>query len=816
MSLNINTEKWQNVNDWVANASTTGDACTYPWSRMNWTGLYTQNHQTLNEDIDLSIAPWRINKKAGIVNLVSYYWFNNYYNSENTEVNISSDQNKAYKMKYDPILHENIPFILSYYGGTGTSVPPYWSTYWAFKSGSEELTTPHIGNRFPVANFRYDMIRVVPVVQITSDDPNNKTTNLGNITQYTGFPAMSAFAEKPYVCGVGFRIYLYKNNAWTEVPLTIDILTKFKGGPDLSSEGRQWFAGTKGFEMMRQPYWYNSAGTHYNNMIFRQTISNSMNSQYFRTGETNAFNYSYSRTSYDQTSDFGIGGIMGGMFEGVRVNEKNTSTGTIFTGMMYVHITDNDSRDAFINAVRREMAFIGLPFCDSATGIDSATADNGKLFFPIFDTQRCTTGDYATGAEAKELNNYDWQWIYDLPELPPDIEPTPGDDGDEGIKVKPSIPGFTLAGKGTECYALLEDDIDEIFDDIYSRDTKSWNKLIKGLQMFGSDPMGAIISFKWYPFTFTPGTSKAVYLGNTVVNPLHQYPIIESDGVTNSYVSNTASFRWDKERNFINSRHTKCRIYLPFYGFYELPISMMISKTLSVYMAYNVPDETAVWILSFDDVIYDFCECDPSIEIPLTGSNAGQIALVKRQAALSIAAQVAAIAGTAIVGATTGSGLAYLGYTASDSLVFNGALGPAIAEDVTNTLYGMAGRAGVGAGLSGLSGVGNIYNTVQNTKLQIGNLQTNLPHHGAASATTFLNLPMFPYIQFIQNVKMAGYDEGEYKLKVGHACDVWTTMTNMPENSLLQTTGMADMSSMSMELNEITELNNILQTGFYR
>lgn len=479
--------------------------------------------------------------------------------------------------------------------------------------------------------------------------------------------------------------------------------------------------------------------------------------------------------------------------------------------------TYNTIAESYFYALIHEAAFMGFPVI--ANRYDSTyDIPTDQIFLPVFDDHMITTGDFKRGSASLELPNATWGDIFDnnMPDYDPEYQPPKPDEDDnedEGIKVRPSTPGFTLAGRGTECYELIESDIDEIFDDIYGRNTKSWNKLIKGLQMFGSDPMGAIISFKWYPFSFTPGTSKAVYLGNTAVNPLHQYPTIE--GTSNSYISTTATFKWDKPKNFVNSRHTKCRIYLPFYGFYELPISMMISKTLSVYMAYNVPDETAVWILSFDDVIYDFCECDPSIEIPLTGSNAGQIALVKRQAALSIAASIGAAATAVTVAASTGLGpwisaFSESGYGVGAAIA--GAWGNIGSYGELARTFGLTPITAAGAGAAAMS----TYNTIQNAKVEIATLQTNLPHHGAASATTFLNLPMYPYIQFIQNIKMQGYNEEQYKLKVGHACDIWTTMTNMPENSLLQTTGMADMSSMSMELNEITELNSILQTGFYR
>lgn len=90
---------------------------------------------------------------------------------------------------------------------------------------------------------------------------------------------------------------------------------------------------------------------------------------------------------------------------------------------------------------------------------------------------------------------------------------------------------------------------------------------------------------------------------------------------------------------------------------------------------------------------------------------------------------------------------------------------------------------------------------------------------------------MKPYVQIFKNAiidglttqeggtikeELGGTSKAEYMLKVGHACDVFTTMDKMPENSLLQTTGMANMNTEGMELEEVNELNAILQSGFYR
>ena len=37
-----------------------------------------------------------------------------------------------------------------------------------------------------------------------------------------------------------------------------------------------------------------------------------------------------------------------------------------------------------------------------------------------------------------------------------------------------------------------------------------------------------------------------------------------------------------RAKNFVESKKTKCRVFLPFYGFYELPMSLMMKKELGV------------------------------------------------------------------------------------------------------------------------------------------------------------------------------------------------------------------------------------------
>jgi len=188
--------------------------------------------------------------------------------------------------------------------------------------------------------------------------------------------------------------------------------------------------------------------------------------------------------------------------------------------------------------------------------------------------------------------------------------------------------------------------------------------------------------------------------------------------------------------------------------------------------------------------------------------------------------------------ATTGLGFGLSGAGSTLAAVYSGAgnITDTIASipwlegaEFTSVLAGGA-AIGAGAGSLGKQGIG-AYNTVNNAKIQRAALRTNLPYHGSASQTTFLHMSMTPYVQIFKNAiisglttseggtikeELGGTSKAEYMLKVGHACDTFATIDKMPADSLLQTTGMANMSTEGMELAEVNELNAILQSGFYK
>lgn len=473
--------------------------------------------------------------------------------------------------------------------------------------------------------------------------------------------------------------------------------------------------------------------------------------------------------------------------------------------------------------IMKMIACFGCYFTPSGkTSFPYAMTDS-DLCLPIVDDNGITHGEYTRGVDNVNNDLYDLDGIRDK-EYDPTKPPAPTPSGDPML---PTSLSWSLASSGTGVWALTSSDIRVIWNDIFNDDIK--------LKNFGNEPLNAILSLEWTPFKWGPELESPIVLGSTDVNPIHTYPIINAPSEAEAHGYGTMKFQFDK--NFYNARYMQARLFLPFYGYYELPAAQLLSSELRIDFYYNIPDELGVYIISYDNVIYDYAECDCKIEIPLTGSHAAAIKANKRSEALTIATQVASLVATTVsagVGAWGSFNIAAgLGAGASAGAI--PVLGEAGAAAWGSQLAGMTKTLGfvsqgAKAASGAISGGVNIANTVHNARAERAALKTNLPYHGSALQTTFLHMSMKPYVQIFKNAIMVGLDrssngvdqtlsgntEAQYKLKVGHACDVWTTISAMPENSLLQATGIADSTVVNMELSEVQELNGILQSGFFK
>ena len=531
--------------------------------------------------------------------------------------------------------------------------------------------------------------------------------------------------------------------------------------------------------------------------------------------------YWYGHMESSSHWDFTVG-------QGGRVLQTPDFKFVLGTKNLFYCDTSSMTDDQITEGIRTQLASFGMFFVDDIDDI-SLALDDEKTFLGIL-KNGVGYGDYSNGAKNREQDQWNWDTMeentYDPSNPPSPIEP--GDD--PAASTNPLLPvglEWTLAGTGTGIWALTPSEISQVWDDIFGSDIK--------LDKFGDNPMNAIVSLQWTPYTWTSDDSTPIILGNEEVNPGHLYPIIRS--ISNAEMHGWGQMKFNFNKNFYNARNIQARLFLPFYGYYELPAAQLLSSRLRVDFYYDVPDELGVWVISYDNVIYDFVECNTNMEIPITGSNAAAIRQSKINEALTIATQVAStfvtLGNTSLSNLAGGAAVNAINQYGGVGSIMNAAQGSLGSKLSTIAAYGagkLASTALPYAGV-GFTGAANVYNTIHNAQIQRAALRTNLPYHGSALQTTFLHMSMEPYVQIFKNtimdgfettdggtvrVELGGTDETEYKLKVGHACDKFATIAEMDNDCLLQTTGLADNPTTGMELSEVNELNTILQSGFIK
>lgn len=507
-------------------------------------------------------------------------------------------------------------------------------------------------------------------------------------------------------------------------------------------------------------------------------------------------------------------------------NENPQSYSEADDGCIIYYMSAGNDPAVFREKIRRAVACFGLFFVDGEEDRNLALDDN-KMMLGILE-DGIGHGDYSFGLNNRLQDQWNWDDMHENDYDPVGPQPEPGDD--PAASDNPLLPvglTWTLAGKGTSIWALTPAEIDQVWEDIFGSEVK--------LDKFGDNPLNAIISLKWTPFVWSSQDLSPIILGVEEANPGHVYQCIKS--LTSAEKHGYGQMRFKFNKNFYNARNMQARLFLPFYGYYELPAAQLLSSQLRVDFYYNVPDELGVWVISYDKVIYDFVECSCNMEIPITGTNAAAIHESKVNEALTIATQIASLAATSMAAYSGVKGVIAMGDAIGAEVtgIASDIYGP-VGENVTGQMaYGAFRGAAVGsmvtAGLNTAGSGVNIYNTVRQAQIQRAALRTNLPYHGSALQTTFLHMSMVPYVQIFKNtimdgletanggtvrVELGGSSETEYKLKVGHACNMFATINTMPENSLLQTTGLANNPTTGMELAEVNELNTILQSGFLK
>lgn len=790
MALDVNTEKWGNADEWTTNTSASGTYIKYDPSGRTYTQIYAAGIQSKNVDIDLSIAPWRIHSDSTMLNQYGNVWFNGWKDASGTVID-ANQRGQAHNDNTPIIARKNSPFVMSYITGTTpTSYPNRHSKYWAYYSEGETLTGNEVGARRPITNFRYDKIKICPVTWFTDNElDRNFIGNISNVTQFGSIPTMDDISEegKQFCFGFGFEVFVEINGTWTELPITIDIPTEYIALGDDS------FSGNNGFKMLTHPHIQNRGGTHYNNMIVGQIDANDMVSTLYSRGSAvareNGFEADATLTSTSDCRALIVGKPT--LFDWITQTEKKTATSVTVTWCSFHKVTGS-SYDVFKSMIMRELAYIGLPFVLRRSDVALPFGNEG-VYLPVFDSQRCTTGEYVNGADSLNLPNANWQWIYQLDVLPPDIPPQPNEEDSGDLNNHSSY--LHRYANPNAVYALTEQNFLNFINDINGLYLSDPDDTQLKIDFKGSNPNEYIIGAYGIPFPpnyiVPTAPDDSIEIGPVTLPTAKGKLVDTSITLLRDCGTITIPKHYNDFRDY--EPYTQIELYVPLCGSVKLDAALVVGYEIGVEVYYDI------LTLSATAAIYKYGERGTQLintingeigaNLPVTSSAMGSYQNAIKSTENAIKQNNMRI-GTAA--ATTAIGVA----------------GALLAPET-----GGLSLAAAGATIAGISAIAGNIGKGQQLEYELTHKQPDIINCSSANGAVAQWISdMRPWV-FIKRARSLQPNDEIYSKTVGNACCITSTINDMHGRIVCSNIRCDNISNAYNESPTADEINSIKQAA---
>lgn len=416
-----------------------------------------------------------------------------------------------------------------------------------------------------------------------------------------------------------------------------------------------------------------------------------------------------------------------------------------YTRLRILDAKGNSKGKALELAIKHEMAFIGMYFCDTVARAESSSLGSGDgvgVYLPEI-IGGVTTGNYFTGEDIRSVPYANSQSVSD-----PVFHYDPSSSEEDSGEFKSIIHSGRVEA-GTRYYAMTQAQADSIItylNTTYQPDT------IEQLTVDfkGSNPFDYFTIFKYYPFDIPvlSGAGAEVNIG-----PLDlgwKAPVLEYGyGIPGINYLNMGSVYLDaKYRDFRDYQDTSIIVMLPWCGLVSLDPKIWLEHTLTVRYAIDFVTGTVTAYLLKDDLIWDTANGKLGVDIPLSALANGtyQNEITNALYQLKQAENSRMWAGLGLAG---------------------GLIGTAISA-ATGNLVGAAG--GIGAAIASVNKLNQIGEQIDNLEYRIDHTQ---PRMGVISSASPLNSCVEDQrvkVYMIRHMMLSGYDAAAYGKTIGFSC----------------------------------------------
>lgn len=241
-------------------------------------------------------------------------------------------------------------------------------------------------------------------------------------------------------------------------------------------------------------------------------------------------------------------------------------------------------------------------------------------------------------------------------------------------------------------YILNSDAIREIANGLFDTQSQGiWESIKQGIEMFGADPIQAVMGLSYWPFPLTEifshvSSQRYVYFGGYQFNFQNAGSscnrIIYPDGYKTIASTQMIKRRFHSWRDF--EPYTKLYIMLPYIGTYQLDLARYYDKVLEVRYYCDTRTNSVIAALIADGTLIDYFNGQMGCTMPITLTDYSGFANAQIQTLLGAGGQAANALGNGIAQAPLMAG--------SEAALAGGIAGVALsgASVGAKTVYGLS------------------------------------------------------------------------------------------------------------------------------
>ena len=260
----------------------------------------------------------------------------------------------------------------------------------------------------------------------------------------------------------------------------------------------------------------------------------------------------------------------------------------------------------------------GFPFARTTSAVQSGNIrNNNDIYVPTLDSDGNINGSTNVPEEKDPYLNRNST-------ADPNFDPVNQDPNTPTNDTPLDQPKLTTTNVFNKSFAMTAVQLRGLSNYLWNQNETTFETIIKGLGLMGTNPINAIISVFLYPFEIPTASPLTEITVGTINTHVYGTPIASD---TNLIFDLGSAIYWEKFHNFLDYEpYTSAYLYVPYCGIFKISNKEFLGKTISVKMVVDVMTGSGTAIVFANGIAMLYKNCKVGAQIGVTGENAATIA----------------------------------------------------------------------------------------------------------------------------------------------------------------------------------------------